>query len=205
MKSEFSLRRDIIEIGRKMYRNRYIVAGDGNISVRLDDHILITPSGKNKGELKPEDLIVIDNSGKVVKGKNKPSSEYRMHVCIYERREDVKAIIHAHPLFATTFAACRMELSEPVLPEMIVFLKNVPLARYATPGTEEVCLSIDNLSANHEVILLANHGALCYSDSLERAYQMLERLEHCAQIIYQGKLLKVLNQLSEEQIKALNL
>ena len=205
MKNEFSLRRDIVEIGRKMYHNRYIVAGDGNISVRLDDHILITPSGKNKGELKPEDLIVIDNSGKVIRGKNKPSSEYRMHVCVYQRRSDVNAILHAHPLYATTFAACGIELSEPILPEMIVFLKNVPLARYATPGTEEVCLSIENLSTAHEVILLANHGALCYSDSLDQAYQMLERLEHCSQIIYQGKLLKNLNKLSEEQIKALNI
>ena len=201
--TERQLRLQIVEIGKILYSNRHIVATDGNISVRMGINILITPSAVCKGNLSADDLIVTDLSGKKIRGQGMVSSEFRLHLEVYKMRPDVSAVVHAHPLYATSFATCGLAIDEPVLPEIILTLKKVPLAKYATPGTEEVGLSIKDLILSHDCILLENHGIITVADSLNNAYMHLERVEHAAQIIFLAKQMCKPTLLSRSQIDAL--
>ena len=201
--TERQLRLQIVEIGKKLYSNRYIVATDGNISVRMGDNILITPSSVCKGTMSADDLIVTDLSGKKIRGKGKASSEFRMHLEIYKMRPDISAIVHAHPIYSTSFATCGLAIEEPVLPEIILTLKKVPLAKYATPGTDEVGLSIKDLILAHDSILLENHGVITAGNSLNKAYMHLERVEHAAQIIFLAKQMCRPTTLTDSQVEAL--
>ena len=153
LSGEKQYRKQICRVGRWMYSKGLVVANEGNLSVRLDERrILVTPSGKCKGRLTMEDLLVTDLSGEIVRGTGRPSSEMLMHLFFYRSRPDVHAICHAHPPTATGFAAARRPLEAPVLPEVIVGLGKIPLASYGTPGTWEVCAGLEPLVDEHDAI-----------------------------------------------------
>jgi L-fuculose-phosphate aldolase len=132
--------------------------------------------------MRPEDLIVIDYSGKVVEGSKKPSSEMMMHVCIYQERPDVHGIVHAHPPKATGFAVAGIPLTQCVLPEVIVTLGGIPLAEYGTPGTDELYEPVRKYIQDYDAFLLENHGALTIGADVMNAYYKMETLEHFAHI-----------------------
>jgi len=179
------LKRDIIDIGQRLYRNGFVSSNDGNISAKTDEkHILTTPTGLNKGELKRDDLVVVDLKGNVVRGSRKPSSELKMHLYIYEKRQDIKAIVHAHPPYCTGFATAGIPLDKCVLPEVILTIGAMPLAQYATPSTDEIVKSIENLVPASDAVMLANHGAVTLGTDLMDAYWKMERMEHAAKISY---------------------
>jgi L-fuculose-phosphate aldolase len=183
-------RRQICRIGRWMYSRGHVVASEGNLSVRLDaQRILVTPSGKCKGRLKLEELLVTDLRGEVVCGTGRPSSEMLMHLLYYHCRPDVRAICHAHPPTATGFAAAGRALEEPVLPEVIVGLGKIPLASYGTPGTWEVCAGLEPLVHNYDAILLENHGVVTCGPDLGTAYQRMETVEQFARVMLTAELL----------------
>jgi L-fuculose-phosphate aldolase len=178
------LRRQICKTGRWMYRRGFVVACEGNLSVRLDrERILVTPAGACKGYLTPEDLLVTDLSGMVLSGIRQPSTEILMHLLFYRLRPDVRAVCHAHPTTATGFAAAGRALEEAVLPEVIVGLGKIPLAPYGTPGTWELCAGIEPLAIKHDAILLENHGVVTCGQDLTTAYQRLETVEQFARIL----------------------
>jgi L-fuculose-phosphate aldolase len=183
-------RKEICRLGQLMYEHGLIVANEGNLSLRLSaEHILITPSGKCKGLLAPEELLVITLAGEIVCGEGQPSSETSMHIMFYRSRPDIHAICHAHPPTATGFAAAGKALEDAVLPEVIVGLGKVPLAPYATPGTREVCIALESLIQCHDAILLRNHGVVTCGGSLQEAYFRLETVEHFARIMLVAKIL----------------
>jgi L-fuculose-phosphate aldolase len=183
-------RRQICRIGRWMYSRGHIVANEGNLSVRLnDDSILVTPSGKCKGRLGLEDLLVTDLRGEVIRGVGRPSSEILMHLLYYRSRPDVRAICHAHPPTSTGFAAAGRALEEPVLPEVIVGLGKIPLASYGTPGTWELCSGLEPLVHDYDAILLENHGVVTCGPDLETAYQRMETVEQFARVMLTAELL----------------
>jgi len=180
---ENELRRQICKAGRRMYGSGFIVACEGNLSVRLDpDRILVTPAGVCKGHLAPQDLLVTDPNGIVKWGTGRPSSEILMHLLFYRLRPEVQAVCHAHPPTATGFAAAGRALDEAVLPEVIVDLGTIPLAPYGTPGTWELCESLEPLVAKHDAILLENHGVVTCGQDITTAYQRLEIVEQFARI-----------------------
>ena len=182
--SERELRRQICKTGRKMYAHGFVVACEGNLSVRLDrDRILVTPAGACKGHLRPEDLLVTDLSGVVLCGTRRPSTEMLMHLLYYRLRPDVQAVCHAHPPIATGFAAAGRALEEAVLPEVIVGLGKIPLAPYGTPGTWELCAGLEPLATEFDAILLENHGVVTCGQDLTTAYQRLETVERFATIL----------------------
>jgi L-fuculose-phosphate aldolase len=183
-------RRQICRIGRWMYARGYVVASEGNLSVRLDERrILVTPSGKCKGRLALEDLLVTDLGGEVVCGTGRPSSEMLMHLLYYRSRPDVRAICHAHPPTATGFASAGRALEEPVLPEVIVGLGKIPLAPYGTPGTWELCAGLEPMVHNHDAILLENHGVVTCGPDLGTAFQRMETVEQFARVMLTAELL----------------
>ncbi|MDI6740611.1 MAG: class II aldolase/adducin family protein [Candidatus Edwardsbacteria bacterium] len=177
------VQQQIITACRRLDQLGFVPATDGNVSARIGrDEILITPTMVPKRTMQQSQLLVVGMDGKVKQGTGKPTSEMRMHLTAYWLRPDIAAIVHAHPPVATGFAAARLGLTEPILPEAVLTLGPVPLAQYATPSTEEVAKSIEKLIALHDALLLANHGVPAVGSCLEDAMQRMERVEHLAKV-----------------------
>jgi len=183
-------RREICNIGRRMYQQGLVVASQGNLSVRLDaHHILVTPAGCCKGALTSKDLLMTDLSGTVVSGIGLPSSEIQMHLLYYRLRPELRAVCHAHPPTATGFATAGRALEDAVLPEVIVSLGKIPLAPYGTPGTWELCAGLEPLVHKYNAVLLENHGVVTCGPDLDTAYQRMETVEHFARVMLTAELL----------------
>jgi len=202
--TERELRRQICKTGRKMYAHGFVVACEGNLSVRLDqDRILVTPAGACKGYLAPEDLLIADLSGVVLCGTRRPSTEIQMHLLYYRLRPDVRAVCHAHPPTATGFAAAGRALEDAVLPEVIVGLDKIPLAPYGTPGTWELCARLEPLATKYDAVLLENHGVVTCGQDLTTAYQRLETVEQFAKILLTAESLGGPHFLSHTEVQKL--
>jgi L-fuculose-phosphate aldolase len=204
MKSEQEHRTDICIAGRWMYERGYIVACEGNLSVRLDDErVLTTPTCMNKGSLAPEDLVIMDLEGRQVAGERKASSELAMHLLFYRMRPDVHAICHAHPPTATGFAVAGRALDQALLPEVIVGLGQIPLVKYGTPGTPELSAAIEPYVPHYDALLLANHGAVtCGPDTLTAFFRM-ETIEHFAKITLAAEMAGTPTLLSSREVAKL--
>lgn len=201
---EFEHRQDIVEVGRRLYAKACIAAADGNISVRLDaDRVLTTPSGRNKGRLGPEDLVVTDMNGHKLYGAFEPSSELEMHLVMYQERPDICAVVHAHPPHASGFAVAGLSMDQPLLSEVVLTLGAVPLAAYGTPTTRELADAVRPYAAS-DGILLANHGALTVGADVYQAYDRMETLEHAAHIYLVARLLGNERPLSDEHVARLH-
>lgn len=203
MANEQEIRQEMCEIGRRVYDRGMVAANDGNFSVKLDNNeFLCTPTGVSKGFMTPEYICRIDAEGRLLEanGDFKPSSEMKMHLRVYKERPDVQAVVHAHPPYATTFAAAGIPLDKPVLSEAILTLGRVPVARYGTPSTREVPDAVAEYLPYYDAMLLANHGALTYGDSLMNAYHKMESVEFYARILYQVQMLGGARELSSEQV-----
>jgi len=182
-KTEDAHRREICMAGRWIHARHFAPATDGNISVRLKaSRVLTTPTCLSKGMMTPDDLVITDMQGRLVSGARPPSTELAMHLLIYRLRPDVYAICHAHPPIATGFAAAGLPLDKAILSEAVFSLGCVPLAPYGTPGTTELCDSIEPLLRNYDSILLANHGVVTYGPDLLTAFFRMETVEHFAQV-----------------------
>ena len=206
MQSEMDIKIEMCEIGKRVYNRGMVAANDGNFSVKLSENeFLCTPTGVSKGFMTPEYICKVDAEGNVIEANEgfKPSSEIKMHMRVYKEREDVKAVVHAHPMYATTFAVCGLPLTEPIMPEAVLSLGTVPLAKYGTPSTMEIPDAVSEYLPYYDSVLLENHGALSYADSLMGAYHKMESLEFYARLLYQAKMLGGPKELTDEQVKRL--
>jgi L-fuculose-phosphate aldolase len=203
MQSEFEARRSIVEIGRRIWERGYVAANDGNISVRMGERVLVTPTGRSKGFMRPEDIVEVTLRGQRLSRDAEPTSELAMHLAVYEERPDVQAVVHAHPPNATGFAVAGVPLAQCVLPEVILSLGEVPLAGYATPTTDEVARSVREHVARFNAVLLSNHGAITLGKDLEQAYFRMETVEHFAQISIAARVLGGASPLSQEDVRKL--
>jgi L-fuculose-phosphate aldolase len=202
MQNEQDIRRQIVDIGRRVYENGYVAASDGNISARLPDGAFVTtPTMVCKGRMSESDLVRVDLEGRKLRPEERnPSSEFSMHREIYRLRPDVRAIVHAHPPFGTGFAVANVPLDKPLLSEVILTLGCVPLTTYGTPSTHELVDSLTPFIPHHDALLLANHGAVAYGKDLEAAYARMETLEHFAKIALIAKLVGQPQELPPEAI-----
>jgi len=190
--SEADLRLAIIECGRIAYERHLVTSNDGNISARMENgNILITPSGISKGRLSADDMLVVDLDGNIISSRpdRKPSSETPMHLEVYKQRKDVRAVLHAHPIFATTLTVSSLEFPVDVLPEVLLTLGNVPVTAYATPSSHEDAAVIRPFVKDHNALLLCQHGSLTYGKNLDEALIHLERIEHVSEIYWRAKML----------------
>lgn len=201
---EEQLRRDLVRFSHWLSRLGFTPGTSGNLSVRLDrERLLVTPTGMSKGLLEAEDMVITDLSGCLLHGTRNVTSELGMHLAVYNRRPDVSAVVHAHPATATAFACAGRALDEVLCQEAVMTLGIVPLALYATTGTDEVAASLNPYLAEHEAILLANHGAVSYGSTLADAFMKMETLEHLAQVSLIALQLGSARPLGDEQIQQL--
>ncbi len=201
------LRQAIIMCGRLCYERRLMTSNDGNISVRVDaERILITPAGLSKGRMEAEDLILLDMEGKILQAAagRRPSSETPMHLEAYRQRPDIRAVIHAHPIFATTLTVAGKDIPLDVLPEVLLTLGEVPTTAYATPASHEDAEVIRELIRSHNALMLRQHGSLTVGKNLEEALIHLERVEHVAQVYYQALLLGHVERIPAEALQRLH-
>ena len=197
-----SVRDDLCRVGRLLYDRGYVVSNDGNLSVRVGpDRILITPSGVSKGRMEPDMLVLTDLEGNVLSGDRYPSSESKMHYMVYRNRPDVGAVVHAHPPVSTAYAICRRPLKEPYLAEMVLGLGGeVPVTEFAMLSTDEVPRSVEPFVAGRNAVLLANHGALTWGESLWPAFDRMEMVEQTAKVCLNVSLLGGGVPLTDEQV-----
>lgn len=201
---EFKLREQMCEIGRKIWLKGFCAGNEGNHSFRLDkDRILCTPSLISKGNLKPDDMCIVDYDGKQLAGKRKRTSEILLHLTIFKERPDVNAVIHSHPPHATAFAIADIELPTCIHPEAEVFLGPVKTAKYVTPGDTRLGESIKPFIKESNTILLGNHGVVCYGPDLEDAYYKLEIVDAYARILLLTKQLGSVKPLDAGEMKEL--
>ena len=206
MKNEYEIKKQICEIGRRIYDRNMAAANDGNISVKLNDkEWLCTPTGVSKGFMTPEYICKVDAEGNVISanGSYRPSSEIKMHMRVYQKRSDVNAVVHAHPAFATSFAIAGIPLNQPIMPEAIIFLGCVPIAEYGTPSTMEIPDNVEKYLEHYDAVLLENHGALTWGADLLSAYHKMESLEFYAELLYRSKMLGGPKEFSPAQVQKL--
>src|SRR6188474_657660 len=196
-------RKLICEVGNLLYDRSYVVASDGNVSIRLDENtVLATPTMTCKGRMTESDLALTDIEGKPLSDK-RASSELAMHLLIYRMRPEIKAVCHAHPPHGTAFAVAGLAIDQPILSEVILTLGCVPLASYGTPSTDELTEAMQPLVKHHNALLMANHGAVAYGTDLWQAWDRLETLEHTARIAILSRILGGSKNLSPDAIEKL--
>jgi L-fuculose-phosphate aldolase len=204
MNNELKNKRQICEIGKRIYEKGFVAANDGNISIRISDNeFLITPTGVSKGFMTPDMILKVDGEGHVLDGDYRPTSEMKMHLLVYQERPDIQAIVHVHPPYATAFAIAGLPLDQAIMPESVVYLGTIPVAEYGTPSTKEVPDAIKKYVHQHQGVLLENHGALTWGKDLEHAYYLLESLEFTAKINWISKQLNGDRELSKKHVKTL--
>ncbi|MFQ9985417.1 MAG: class II aldolase/adducin family protein, partial [Lachnospiraceae bacterium] len=206
MANEYEIKKQICDIGKRIYDRGMVAANDGNISVKLNDNeFLCTPTGVSKGFMTPEYICKVDANGNVLQanGNFKPSSEIKMHMRVYKHRPDVGSVVHAHPTFATAFAIAGIPLTAPIMPEAVIALGCVPIAEYGTPSTNEIPDAVEKYLPYYDAVLLENHGALSYSVDLLAAYHKMESLEFYAELLYKARQLGGPKELSQEQVQRL--
>lgn len=198
------LKQDICEIGRRIYAKGFAAANDGNITVRTgENEFLCTPTMHCKGFLKPEDICLIDFTGKQLSGIKKRSSEALLHLEIYRQRPDVKSVVHCHPPHACAFAIAREPIPQCILPEVEVFLGDVPITKYETPGGQAFAETIQPFVKKTNIILLANHGTVSYGTDVERAYWWTEILDAYCRMLLLSKQLGRVNYFDETKEREL--
>lgn len=199
-----SLISELVKFSKLTYDKGFVSATDGNLSIRLKSgEIAITRSGINKGEVTEEDIIIVDEDGKKIDGFGKPSSELKIHMLAYNNRNDINAVVHCHPIYATALGVANFDLTEPVFPEAILSLGPVPLCKYGTPSTEELPDSMLPHISYSWALLLQNHGAVSFGENISSAYYRMEKLEHNAKIIILAKLLGDENKLCRSEVEKL--
>lgn len=204
--SYMEIREQICDVCHKLWQLGWVAANDGNVSVKLEDGtFLATPTGISKSFITPEKLVHIDKNGTVLEGLEgyRPSSEIKMHMRCYEEREDVGAVVHAHPPVATGYAVAHKALDDYSMIETVIALGSIPVTPYGTPSTYEVPEAIAPYLGEHDAVLLMNHGALTVGADLITAYYRMETLELFAKISLNAYLLGGAQDISRENIDRL--
>ncbi len=198
------LKEEICEIGRRVYNKGFAAANDGNISIRVgENEVLCTPTMICKGFMKPEDICAVDMEGKQIAGVRKRTSEVLLHLAIMKNRPDVKAVVHCHPPHATAFAVAGEPIPQCILPEVEVFMGEVPIAPYETPGDQRFAQTVVPFLKATNTIILKNHGTVSFGKDLVDAYWKTEILDAYCRILLLAKQLGQPQYLNEQKSREL--
>jgi L-fuculose-phosphate aldolase len=197
-------KRDLLAVCRRLYARGLVAGTDGNVSLRFSkDLLLATPTGMSKGFLGADDLVLCDLEGRQQGGGRRLTTEIKIHTAVYVAREDVCAVVHAHPPYATAFAVAGLTPSENLMPEAYLTVGKVALAPYGTPSTDELADSLRPFVRDHDAILLSNHGAVAMGRDVRSAYDRMEALEQLCRISSIARQLGGARALSKAQLEQL--
>lgn len=179
------LKREMCDIGRRMWQRNYTDGNGGNLSIRVTENlVLCTPTLVSKGFMQPDQMCLVDMEGNQLAGEGKRTSEILTHLGVFKRQSRARACCHAHPPYATAYALAAKVPPEDLTPEAGVFLGEIGLAEYRTPGTLENAEIVGRASVHHPAILMVNHGAITWARDIEQAYWRLENLEAYCQMVF---------------------
>ncbi|MBN2296128.1 MAG: class II aldolase/adducin family protein [Pirellulales bacterium] len=198
------IKQDICDIGDRLYKKGYAAANDGNISYRISENeVVCTPTLISKGFMKPDDLCIVDMEGNQISGRRKRTSEILLHLAIMKERPEVKSVVHCHPPHATAFGIAREPIPQCVLPEVEIFLGEVPIAKYDIPGSQNFADTILPFVNKSNVIILANHGTVSWGEDPEKAYWWTEVLDSYCRMLMLARGLGRVNYFTEPEAQAL--
>ena len=204
MVNAHKIRQEICDIGRRIYNKGFAAANDGNISFRISEkEVICTPTLISKGFMKPDDLCVVDMEGNQLSGRRQRTSEVKLHLAIMKERPEVKSVVHCHPPHATAFGIAREPIPQCILPEVEIFLGDVPIARYETPGGQDFADTILPFVRQSNIIILANHGTVSYGETVERAYWWTEVLDAYCRMLLLARGLGRVNYFTEPEAREL--
>lgn len=197
-----ALKEEILRVGRKLWQRQYVDGNGGNISVRLSPHyVLCTPTLCSKGDLCREDLSLVDLDNYQICGDRPQTSEILLHLEIYKAVPAAKSVIHCHPPYATAHAVAGVVPQGNLVPEQEVFIGPVALAPYETPGTSAFAKTVLPYVKDHNTILLANHGIVCWADTVTHAEWYVEVVDtYCKTVMIASHLLSKLNEIPPDKI-----
>lgn len=198
------IKQDICAIGDRLYKKGFAAANDGNISVRIgENEVICTPTLITKGFMTPEDLCLVDMEGNQLDGRRKRTSEVMLHLAIMQERPEIKSVVHCHPPHATAFGVAREPIPQCVLPEVEIFIGDVPITKYAIPGGQEFADTVLPFVHRANVVILANHGTVSFDEDVERAYWWTEILDAYCRILMLAKGLGRISYFTEPEAGAL--
>lgn len=183
------MKNEVVKFGKLLYDKDLTSATSGNISVFNGKSVFITATGTALGFLHENDVVEIDLDGNELENGAKASSEKKMHLAIYKLRPDIKAIIHCHSPFATAFAACRKELSAPIIAENIIYFGKIPVAPYAMPSSQQLVDNTVKEFVAYDTVLMANHGIVAGGSNLVNAFHKIETAETYAKTFLYSKII----------------
>lgn len=199
---------ELLGAGVILSKKGHIVGFDGNLSIRDHEGFVITPSGVPKGELGDGDLVHLDLEGKPQDPSKRPSSELAMHMVIYRHCAQARAVIHAHPIKATSWSLQPLKWLPDLLPEVLLACGAIPIVPYATPGTPQMAKVLEPFLPEHRVMILARHGVLVWGESVAEALRGVFRVEQVCHILSEafllgGSLGGSVEPLSQQEIQSL--
>ena len=178
------LEQQVVDYSHRLHQSGWVANHDGNITVKLEPgRFLATPTALSKADILREQLIVVDEGGKVVSGRMRPFSEIALHLYIYRQRPDVRVVMHAHPPTATGLSVAGVPVETTMMAEPVVSLgDSIPLIPYARPKSAQWTLGLSPAVEDADAITLQNHGVFTFGPDLETAYLRMELVEHLAKI-----------------------
>lgn len=202
---EANLREDLKNVCRLAYERELVSGTEGNFSLKLSDNLLlVTPQRSNKGLIRESDFVVVDLEGNVISNSGQmPTTELHLHLEAYKKRKDMNAVVHAHPISTVSFSVVGKDFIQPVIPEIIVLLGEVPTVQYKEPGTIELAKIVSTYLEKHDAVILEKHGVVTLGKDILDAYLKMESLEHASKIIHKACLLGEVKTLEESDVKDL--
>ena len=201
--NKHELIKKIIQYGKLCGEKNFTPGYSGNISARYDEGMLITTSGSANGYLGENDIVYTNFDGISLEEGKKPSSEKFLHIAIYKKRPEINYIIHVHAPYLSSFASAGKDLMTPIMAENVFYFGGIPLAEYALPSSMELVENTIKFFDKYDAVLMANHGFIVASKTMEDAYLKLELAESYAQVVINTEILGGANILNEKQAQAI--
>lgn len=200
-----AIKAQMCDLGRRIWAKDFVDGNGGNITVRVGDNlVLCTPTLVSKGFMKPEDICLIDFDGKQLAGTQRRTSEAMTHLEVLKRVPNARACVHAHPPHATAFAISNEVPAKGIIPEAEIFLGNIGIAEYQTPGVPELADTVARCATEHQAVIMKNHGVICWGKNAEDAYWRVEILDaYCHTLAIALQLGRGLCEIKPEKVREL--
>lgn len=175
---------ELLKVAKRMDEKNLVNTFEGNISVKKDGLIYITPTATNKGLLTEEMVAVIDGNGKQIAGNCKHTSELPMHLLTYKIRDDIGGVVHCHAPYLTAHALCGIPVTSESYPEMLGVFGTIDVAAYGRPGTDAIIEAAVPILKKKKIVLLGNHGAISVGKTVTEAMNTMEAAEAITKVLF---------------------